>query len=118
MEVAVVVNTVGNLVIAVDQEGRELIEELIEQGTHDEVGILRELMESHWTNGSYEPFDAGQANPFVGLTDAPCIAECMNHEDDGTRTIEGRFWYYPEYMIKSPLQELVRNGQVTFQVAR
>jgi hypothetical protein len=38
--------------------------------------------------------------------------------DDGTRVIDGRFWYYPDYMTTNCLQILADTGQVTFQLAQ
>lgn len=80
-------------------------------------GIIRDLFEPYSTNGSYEVFDGGDANPFVGLTAAPCIAESMDVADDGTRSVEGRLWWYPDYMVCDPLEDLARSGQSIWKAA-
>ena len=64
------------------------------------------MLEQYSCNGSYAFFDAGQGNPFVGLTNAPCIAEAMDTDNDGTNIIRGEFWCYVEYMIKCPVETL------------
>lgn len=106
----------GNLELSADKDTREEIAERLEEyGFHQ---VLAELFEPYYTNGGYEPFDAGQANPFVGLTEAPCIAESMDVHDDGRREIVGRFWYYPGYMLRCPLEELAETGRTVFTLAR
>ena len=77
--------------------------------------IFASLFEPHLTNGSYEPFDAGEGNPFVGLTSAPCIAENLSIEDDGARTIVGKLWTYDNYMVRDPLIDLRDRGRTVFQ---
>jgi hypothetical protein len=77
--------------------------------------VLWDLTEPYWTNGGFQPFDAGDANPFVGLSSAPCIAESMDTHDDGENEIVGRFWYFARYMLDSIIDELLEHGRVVFQ---
>jgi hypothetical protein len=107
----------GALCLAAGNDARAAIKELQARHGGDDVSILTELTEPYWTNGSFEPFDAGRGDPFVGLTSAPCIAECMDVADDGQRSIDGRFWYFGDYMIRSPIDELKRRGRVIFSQA-
>lgn len=103
----------GDLRITADAEAREWIKQERERGQSDE-GILWDGFEGYWNNGSYTPFDAGAGNPFVGLTSAPCIAESMNVEDDGTKVIYGKLWWHPNYAVKSFVDELLEHGFVDF----
>lgn len=103
----------GALLVTADNHAREFIAEELRNG-RDYWGIWADLFEPYSTNGSYEPFDAGRANPFVGLTSAPCIAESMAVRDDGTREIEGRLWWFPDYCIRDPLDELKARGRTVF----
>ena len=83
----------------------------------NEANVLRDLLEPHWTNNGFEPFDAGLANPFVGLTEAPCIAEhALMLDDDGKRHIQpgDRVWWYPGYGLRNPLNVLLQRGEVIF----
>lgn len=105
----------GALQITATQEGRDWIEE--QQADRDSTSILIDALEPYWTNGSYTPFDAGVANPFVGLTDAPCIAEEMTYDDDGKREVVGKLWWYPEYQVLDPVEELRTKGAVVFTAA-
>lgn len=77
-----------------------------------------ELFEPFSCNGSYTPFDAGEGNPFVGLTSAPCIAESMATDDAGNNTVVGRLWWFPDYCLRDPLDELKRKGRTVFTLAR
>lgn len=103
-----------------DSERQDLIEEIEELQTRKtDLDILLEGTESYWTNGSYQPFDAGEGNPFVGLTSAPCIAENVYVDDDsGKVEIEGDFWYFDLYMIESFIEELLREGRVVFTICK
>lgn len=104
----------GNLLLTcTDMEW--LDEEMEKSG--NEIDILWDGTEGYWANGMYWPFDAGHGNPFVGLSSAPCIAESMDVDDDGLCTINGRFWYFPDYMVVNPMQILKEHGEVEFDLA-
>lgn len=106
----------GNLRVIADNEARAWIKQEQELGrTSDD--ILWDGFEGYWNNGAYWPFDAGQGDPFVGLTSAPCIAESMDILDDGSRRIEGRLWWFPNYCVVDPVDELKRKGNVIFTFA-
>jgi hypothetical protein len=113
MQVEITIAANGNLVLTLPQEHREEWAYRM-QAVGSDVA-LHEAVEGYWTNGSFEPFDAGDANPFVGLTSAPCIAEAMSVNDDGTREIVGRFWYFQNYMVTDFGAILRDTGTVEFQ---
>ena len=95
----------GNfLLLSVGETDRDDLRDVYE--ARGEMAALCEGMESYSCNGSFTPFDAGAANPFVGLTDAPCIAETMDYKDDGRAVIVGRFWYDPHYATRSIVESL------------
>jgi hypothetical protein len=106
----------GNLKITADKETREEICYMWEDGKSF-WSILCELFEDYSCNGSYTPFDAGDANPFVGLTNAPCIAETMDYLDNGELELIGRFWYFADYMITNPFETLRDTGEIIFNIA-
>ena len=118
MEIEVKIAENGDLHLFMAEEFRQELSDEIEEGARGFWGILADLFESYSCNGSYTPFDAGDGDPFVGLTSAPCIAEGMTVEDDGKRVIEGRFWYFERYAIADPLEELVTSGETIFELAR
>lgn len=113
MDITILEN--GNLKLSLSPDEREEVAERLEQVGEDLV--LVELTEPYWTNGGFQAFDAGNGKPFVGLTSAPCIAESMSHDDDGEPSIEGRLWWFPDYAVRSAVQELVEKGEVEWPIA-
>jgi hypothetical protein len=103
----------GSLEVSLaDAEAREwLVDGLVKHTSED---MLMFGTEQYWTNGMFHPFDAGQANPFVGLSSAPCIAEDMDVHDDGTREINGRFWAYLDYQVRDFADDLLEHGRAVF----
>ena len=89
----------------------------IDSNSYGEFAIC-DLLEPYSCNGSFAFFDASDGNPCVGLTDAPCIAEQLDWDDEGNAEIIGNFWYYDDYMVKSFIDELLNDGEVTFTLAK
>lgn len=104
----------GALRVTADEETRAEIAAGLERSYW---GAMADAFEHYSCNGSFTPFDAGDANPSVGLTSAPCVAESLSVLDDGTREIDGRLWWFPDYAIRDPLDELVEIGETTFASA-
>lgn len=106
----------GNLQLRLeDGEADEL---KINMEERNEDMLMAELIEPYSTNSSFSYFNASDANPFVGLTSAPCIAESLHGPDeDGKIEAEGRLWWFPDYAVRSVVEELVERGQVVFPLA-
>lgn len=105
----------GNLKLSLSSDEKEEVAERLEQVGEDLV--LVELTEPYWANGGFQAFDAGNGKPFVGLTSAPCIAESMSHDEEGEPSVEGRLWWFPDYAVRSAVQELVEKGSVEWPLA-
>jgi hypothetical protein len=103
----------GDLKLIADEEAREYIAERQDAGACY-WSIMAELFEDHACNGSYTHFDAGQADPFVGLTAAPCIAEGMAYPDSGDLETVGRVWWLSDYAIRDDLGELRDTGETIY----
>lgn len=103
----------GDLELRVDAETQAELAASLE-GPAGYWGTFAELFESYSCNGGFTPFDAGQGNPFVGLTSAPCIAESMTTEDNGDNRIEGSLWAFSDYCLRDPLRELAEEGRTVF----
>jgi len=106
----------GDLKLTADNETRAEIADLVKRG-RGYWSVMADLLEPYSCNGSYTSFDAGEGNPFVGLSSAPCIAESLNHEDGGEQTIDGDFWYFADYAIRDDLAELKNKGRVIYTLA-
>lgn len=53
----------------------------------------------------------------AALTSAPILTDDFTTHDDGTREALGRVWWFPNYMIRDPLEELRNRGRVEFTLA-
>jgi hypothetical protein len=105
----------GDLALTVDPEEREDFADRLE--SRGFWSVFCDAMESYSCNGSYTPFDAGDGNPFVGLTSAPCIAECLDWHDDGQAEVIGRLWYDADYMVTCAMERLAAGEEVIFTLA-
>jgi len=104
----------GDLEITLHEDFREEMEELAEE--KDDILILIEGFEHYFANGSYHPFDAGEGNPFVGLSSDICIAESMDVNDEGECEIVGAFWHYPDTYRYDVVEQLLQHGKVIFKL--
>jgi hypothetical protein len=108
----------GDLVVTAGNDTRrELAERLRERGNGWWWATMMELFEDHYCNGSFEPFNAADANPFVGLTDTCCVAEALAYPDEGDREIVGRLWFFEEWALQDPLEQLRDRGRTVFRLA-
>lgn len=115
MQLRVTIQPDGGLKLTADNAMRAHIAHQLREGNRDRV--LWDAFEDEINNGGFTPFDAGDANPFVGLTSAPCIAESMTTEDSGENVVIGRLWWFPDYMIRDELEELRDRGRVVYTLA-
>lgn len=104
----------GNLLVTADSEARDWIEEQQDSSHTSESSILWDGFEGYWNNGKFRPFGAGCGNPAVGISDALCIAEAIDMDDEGRYTINGRFWAFTDYESTSLIDELKTKGFVIF----
>lgn len=117
----------GNLKITAGNDTRQWIKESMLFTTCKKSGakewtsrnywqIMAELFEDYSTNSKFQHFNPDNANPFVGLTSAPCIAESMELSDDGEYSIVGSLWHFPQYALRYDLEELKNKGFVIYQL--
>jgi hypothetical protein len=101
----------GNLEITVDEELQKELQEMddgeIQADTtlHDVFEPLLSNSELTWTN----PEDIG------ALTDAPILSDVMIDDDEDVPE-DAHFWYYDNYALRSPLEDLARDGKTVFQL--
>ena len=106
----------GDLKITASNDARAELAYMAATG-REYWSIMADAFENESCNGSYTHFDAGDANPFVGLSSAPCVAESMSTENDGKNVIDGRCWYFDQYQIVNDLAELKNKGRVVYTLA-
>jgi len=108
----------GNLELSLETDDeRDSLRDMVEYCEYGYWHIMAELFEGYSTNGSFTHFAGGDGNPFVGLTDAPCIAESMSHDDDGKQSIDGRFWFFNNYVLESEVENLLNGEKVIYTLA-
>jgi hypothetical protein len=106
--------TDAGLVLRLEDDAREDVADMLAAG-RSWWSVLADVFEPYSCNGSFTPFDAGDGNPFVGLTEAPCVAECMTWDDDGQAAIDGRLWFDDLYMTRDLLALLAAGETVTLK---
>ena len=102
----------GNLVFRAGNEARhDFSRRLCEVGSTE---VFHEMMSPFHENGILSPIEP----EWIGaLTDAPIVAQYHIVEDDGSNTVEGRVWWFPDYAIRDPMSELFHKGRVEFVMA-
>lgn len=109
----ITIDAKNRLVISIDPAFKDAVRGLVaSEMTPDNIWC--ELLESFSCNGSYAYFNAGNGDPFVGLSSAPCIADALDYTDDGRAKVVGRFWYFARYELENELESLANCGKVVF----
>ena len=101
----------GNLKISASNAGRQWLKENESRGYWP---VTADIFEPYACNGSFVHFDSGAANPFIGLTSAPCIAETIEYSDIGEAEIVGKLWVFTDYQTLDDLAELKNKGCVIY----
>lgn len=107
----------GSLRITLEnQEDRDEAQSMLDRATDtdSDSGFLADLLEDWTANGHLYPV----APEWIGaLTSAPIITDDLTYSDDGTPTVNGRIWWFPDYQVKSFAENLIRDGSVSFDAA-
>lgn len=80
----------------------------------DQTSILWDLLESILVNSDWELLSDIQVGQLGHLTSAPMITYGLETTDDGDAVKADYTFWYPDYAVKSELEELMRDGFVTF----
>lgn len=108
----------GNLELFSDASEKEELQEMLDKATHRDHGFLADLLEdTGWSpNGKLY-----QVQPeWIGaLTDAPVLTDCLEYPDDynAPPTVTGTVWWFPNYMLESFAETLIKTGRVLFTKA-
>jgi len=102
----------GNLVITVTDEGREEIKDAYDSGKKSPDDVLYDIFEGAIGNG----FTWIAPETIGALTDAPIIGLDVSIDDDGYPQLDrdSKVWWYPEYQISDPMEDLAELGTISF----
>jgi hypothetical protein len=106
----------GNLVIVAQKEDIEELKAIKDLCGDNDIQFMDEMLESNgWAGNSVlmriDPEDVG------ALTDAPIVTDDRTIEDNGSVTVNGNVWWFPNYMVENFAETLIREGSVTFVLA-
>ncbi len=104
----------GNLRIDLDntEEAREELKDLMDK--HPDNTVWWELLEPYYTNGGYSLISP---ETIGALTESPIIAsEPVSWDDNEDMYLhkDAKTWWFPDYMVRSELGELLEKGFVIF----
>jgi hypothetical protein len=109
----------GNLELTCDDSEKADLQEMLDKATHMDHGFLADLLEyTGWSpNGRLY-----QVQPeWIGaLTDAPILTDaCVLDEDNApfAVSVTGTVWWFPNYMVESFAETLIKTGRVLFTKA-
>lgn len=97
------------LVFTADEETMEEIQELMRDDKSTYWDVFSEVFEYPICNGLswVHPEDIG------ALTDSPIFSDGAP-DDDGNYSDDDQFFWFPEYMVTDPIEELATKGKVVF----
>jgi hypothetical protein len=103
----------GNLEIRADEEYRG--ELMAMQEDWDQRGVdadsrLAEVLEHYLANG----WEWVQPEEIGALTAAPILSDDVERDDEGKIVKAGKVYWYPQYEVFDPLEQLIQTGSVIF----
>lgn len=113
----------GGLQVSLNEDGVELVKELKEEGQSD-WDIWSELFESVQGNSEYI-FHLDMGDSGFGLTSAEGITDGYHYEGEDRSNLyktdypeSAKVYWFPNYMIQSPLDIMIEKGSVVFDEAQ
>lgn len=106
----------GHLCLQAEPADRDMLDDLTARVGHHDTLFLHELFEeTGWSsNGQLRLLSPESVG---ALTDAPIVTDDMTFENDGSTTVPGQVWWFPEYAVVSLSDKLRKNGAVTLTLA-
>ena len=105
----------GNLRIVSEPGDADLLLDIKSQCGENDITFLSELLEqTGWApNGQLMQI---WPEDVAALTDSPILTDDMSIEDDGSVSVPGRVWWYPNYALSNWADVLLEEGAVVFQL--
>jgi hypothetical protein len=99
----------GNVRIVLLQEAKDDVQEIASQEV-DADSKLSETIEWQLCNG----WSLVRPEEIGALTDAPILSEEIEHDDQGNVLKVGMVYWYPQYEVLDPVEQLLENGYIEF----
>jgi len=96
----------GRLQIMLTREGRDELNS--DEFTYPD---FEEMIEWQLCNG----WEFIWPEEIGALTDAPILSDAAERDDKGVLTSVGRVYWYPQYQVHNPVEELDRRVSIYFQ---
>ncbi len=104
----------GDLEIVIDDPVLQAAVKETVQGGNTSDSALADVLEPATTNGLHwvRPEEVG------ALTDSPMLGD-VAYDDSGdiTEIEKAKIWWYPDYQVRSPLEDLAEQGRTIFKSA-
>lgn len=103
----------GNLLISSDPQDAEMLADMKQRNGANDLTFLADLLEeTGWSpNGQLMALNP---EDIAALTDAPILTDEYTIEDDGSVTVPGKVWWFPNYMVTNFADVLIEKGSVEF----
>jgi hypothetical protein len=93
----------------------ELAEYRIPEGwSHSPDSLLADMLEDHLANG----WEFIQPEEIGALTAAPILSDSAERDDQGNLVKVDQVYWFPDYAVRSELEELYEKGEVFFPAAK
>lgn len=113
------INEAGNLAFTIEgDDDRSDVQDMFDSASNKDIDFLCAILADWSANGALY-----QVNPeeIGALTDAPIVTNEVEYIDDecavSSREVTGRVWWFPNYMVESFGETLLKTGTVTFVAA-
>jgi len=111
----------GDLKMKLTAEGREFLQDYISEQDENSVEfttgvdvLLYGLFESWFANSDW---DHVSSEDIGALTDAPIISDRVDRDDKGSLGGLGNVWWYSNYAVTDPVEEMILRGETVWQKA-
>jgi len=110
-----IVKSVEGITLRLTPEGQEeLAEYRIPEGwSHSPDMLFADMLEDHLCNG----WEFIQPEEIGALTAAPILSDSAERDDQGNLVKVDQVYWFPDYAVRSELDELYENGEVFFPAA-
>lgn len=106
----------GNLILLSEKSDKDMLDTLKLRHGGDDMSFLEELLEKTGWEGNGLLMHLNPED-IAALTDAPILTDDRTIEDDGSVTVSGKIWWFPNYMVTNFADELIDSGRTVFTLA-